>query len=205
MAQAAASPARKLAVEEKPEGEHHEQGARRGHHVGRYAARRQPAGGMEGRHRPQMLGDDVGGALIGAHEHAPFDGGAIGGGDGYGIGRFALAQGLPEMCVELGGSTLKKLELRGYFACSHEDFGDGVNLRALDLSRDGHRTGGAFADQQQVQTFQQDRDQRLIEHRIGANDDDRAIVVGRVGKGDLLVQSLARKLQCKAFVRAAAP
>ena len=81
-----------LALQEKPECQHSHEGGNCGDHVGCHTTRREKPGGMECRHGPQVLGDEIGGALVSSHEHAPLDRAAVFGGDHHGIGRFTFAQ-----------------------------------------------------------------------------------------------------------------
>jgi hypothetical protein len=65
------------ALEEQPEGGDRQDGPDQRHPVRRHAERGTRSRGMEGRPRPDVLGDEVGRALVGAHEHPPLDRGAV--------------------------------------------------------------------------------------------------------------------------------
>ena len=76
------------------------------------------------------------------------------------------------------------MQVGRWFAAVASEFGN-RHRRASPCGLDGKLDLrlAAVADEQQIGALDQDRDQRLVDHRIGADEDDRSVVAGRHRRG----------------------
>src|SRR5688572_19392616 len=101
-----------MSVEEQEKRSEHQDASECRDNIGSDRRRRQSPGNVKRRNRPEALGDDIGGTLVGSHETAPFDVALVSLIDHKSVRHFAFAQILPECGIEAGGRADKELRER---------------------------------------------------------------------------------------------
>ena len=97
-----------------------------------------------------MFGDEIRGALVGSHEHAPLHGLGIAGGDGESIGSLAFAQCLPEVGLQVCRFAAVQRLARDALGLAQENITGGCGRGSGHLHCKRHVPVDALADQHQA-------------------------------------------------------
>src|SRR5688572_866484 len=124
------------AEEQEKRGEHQDASECRDN-IGSDSRRCQSPGNVKRRNRPEALGDDIGGALVGSHETAPFDVALVSLIDHKSVRHFAFAQFLPECGIEAGGGADEERWKSARGISTPQKLSNARGVRSGDMGRDG--------------------------------------------------------------------